>query len=899
MKKRSLIFVALLLALSCCAKEATSVRADDRKVIDFDTLESNDYTETPPNYGALGEFNLIAPANGAVLEQLGTFTWEACENAERYSLEICSHPNFIKDSTLIDYYVQDNIVGTSWSPTVSLMLKDTTYYWRVSAINGRKVPKTIEHPYSFFVEAPEIESFEFDLGEADDWQLHPTGSYADIGVDNSDFFGNGQKSIVVSFKKEDTMRGIPESDGWIVVTKTIEKNTYGTDSLFFEMYYAGQDADIFVRIIDRDNEFWVCPIKVSINAKQKVFLKFDDFVQRTGDVTENNHIFNHERIKSLEIVFERSFGDGVLLISNMKAVKFSSFSDMLIDKLDFTSYREDQWSNDSYQFEKEVTQDELTIKYWGSNSDGHPSINSVGYGFAKIAVGQYFYSGDAIKVKVKYTGYVGSNLVIRIYEEDTDRWFFRMPFSNFTAGEYQEFLIPFDAFGKSSINGDGKRQFYYIINIQFGVEGVYSTGTASFKDFEVVKKKDYKTEEVREVGLDGVIEDFNNYNASTELYLIWEESVKNKDEFMLLNTKNKIGGANNPYCGQFEYKADMEPAIYELPVHCLDDVANPFTSFSIYLKDASLSSGDVRFSHLDVRADTNIYIKLSSGEIYNWHLGYIDHTWNQYILPFADFELSNIDSLPYVASPITAEGIVKIGISFQYFYYDYSGKPVPMYIDDSPVYLDNITLGHDTSYEKILKEKVIHMDGNIAAIDDFEAYRNTDDLNDSWIDDRNYAYQHKELSNEVSSRGGSHSMAMNYKGNSESPSYFIAPAFDSDVKGRAIKLSMYAAKPVTVYLNLYFQIGTGSVHYRATISAINTQWTEYVIGLSNDNFDLQSGSAQVLSASLVSKITRISFGIVYWNSESDYSVGQVYVDDIRFDNDSSISYATNTRTVIE
>ena len=139
---------------------------------------------------------------------------------------------------------------------------------------------------------------------------------------------------------------------------------------------------------------------------------------------------------------------------------------------------------------------------------------------------------------------------------------------------------------------------------------------------------------------------------------------------------------------------------------------------------------------------------------------------------------------------------------------------------------------------------------------------------------------------------------MNYKGNKESPSYFIAPSFDSDVKGRAIKFSMYAAKPVTVYLNLYFKIGTGTAQSRATLTAINTSWTEYVIGLSNNNFDLISGSEQVLSASLVSKISRISFGIVYWNDNNDYNVGQVYVDDIRFDNNSAISYSTNTRTVI-
>ena len=885
MKKRSLIFLALLLTLGAC-NHATQSKKVERKTIDFDTLESNDYEETPVNYQQVGEFELVSPVNGAILEKLTTFSWTAAENAQRYSLEICSNSNFINDNDAIDYYRQDNINALSWTPDVVLALQNTNYYWRVLADNGRKMPRYSE-THSFFIQAPEIEEFKLDLGEADDWQLHPTGSYADISVDNNNFFGNGEKSIVVSYKTEDTQRGIPESDGWIVVTKTIEKSIYGTDSLYFNMYYSGQEANIFIRLIDRDNEFWVCPVQVSNNAKQSIILKFSDFVQRTKDVTVANQVFDYERIKYFELVFEKSFGDGTLLISDVRAIKFDNYRSYFIEKLNFTDYGDELWVNEGYQFEREVTEDELTIKYWGPNDQGKPSISSSGYGFAKINVGRYFFSGDAIKVKVKYTGNKGNNVVIRIYEEDTDRWFYRIPYSALTADEYAEYVIPFTAFAKSSIQADGRRQFYYIINIQFGIEGQYGTGTASYKDFEIVKKKDYQTEARRAVDMSGLIDNFDTYGATKDLYFSWDLTDVNKDEYISLNTANKVGGSANPYCGQFEYKADMEPAVYELPIQTNET----FSSFSIWMKDASIKDSNPRVNYLSsVSADVNVYIKLHTDEIYCYHLGYIDKTWNQYIIPFSSFVCSNLDYIPHAVTPITGSGIDKIGFSFQYYYMDSQGKAYPLYTDDNKVYIDNIYLGHDSTFDKILKEKIIHMNGDQALVDDFEGYNTDSDLNDVWSDGRDFAYQIKTLSTNVSSEGGTHSMSMTYKSNSDSPAYYIAPALDQDVKARAVRFSLYSEHSITVYFNLYFLVGSATTQYRVNLTNIPAnKWVEYQIGLSA--FSLISGNDFGLNANYIKYISRISFGMAYY--DGNYRQYQLLVDNLILDY--ALGYSVDNR----
>ena len=904
MKKSTLLLLSLILSLGACTKTTSSAmrvnraannNTEERKVIDFDSLEANDYVETPTNQDEIGSFDLISPFNNQVLEQLGTFTWEAATNADKYTIEISSSPEFIAGLATVDYYKQPNIYATSWTPSVNLIYQNADYYWRVTAVNGSGNP-VVSEVSTFRMVAPEVEEFQLDLGEADDWQLHPTGSYADIGIDNSNFFGNDEESVVVSFKKEDTMRGIPESDGWIVVTKTIEKSIYGTDALFFNLYYAGQDADIFIRLIDRDNEFWVCPVQVSNNAKQSVILQFDDFVQRTKDVTVGNRVFDHERIKYFEIVFERSFGDGMLLLSNVKAIKFSNYSNFFIDKLNFLEYPVEAWKNDSYQFEKEFDEDELTIKYWGPNDLGKPSINSIGYGFVKLAVNRYFSKGDCVKMKFKYTGNKGNNLVLRIYEEDTDRWFYRVPYSSLDVGEYQELVIPFEAFGDSSMQGDARRQFYYVIELQFGIEGQYGTGTASFKDFEIVKKADYQDETTRVVDASGMIEDFSRYNSNNEIFMIWNVSDKNKEEYISLNSVNKMGGSDNKYCGQFEYKADMDPAQYYLPI----STTGTFGSFSLLLKDASVKDGDAKVGYLEsVNADMTIYIELKTTEIYSYHIPVLDKAWYQYTLPFDSFDCANIDYLPFAPHPITAEGVDRIGFSFQYYYYDSLGNPCPRYTNDNKVYIDNICFGNATEFSKVLKEKIIHMDGDIATVDDFEGYATDDDINDAWVNGESYPYQNIALSNNVSSEGGSKSMSLEFKSNSNSPKYYLAPAVDKDVKGRVVRFSLYCDKPATVYFNLYFEISGSTLQYRATLDTVNVnEWTEYTIGISNNNFVKQGdGNGVTLNANYVKYVSRISFGMVYYDGL--YGTYHLLVDNIHFDNTSGLSYDTNTRRVID
>ena len=362
------------------------------------------------------------------------------------------------------------------------------------------------------------------------------------------------------------------------------------------------------------------------------------------------------------------------------------------------------------------------------------------------------------------------------------------------------------------------------------------------------------------------------------MYFIWEESYKNKDEYMTLNTANKVGGNNNPYCGQFEYKADMEPAIYELPVKTTES----FSALSIWLKDASLV--DSRIHYLEaVNVDLIIYAEMETEEIYAYEIPVVDKIWNEYVIPFASFSLTNRDYLPFIPNPLSSGGITRIGISLQYYYMDSTGQVEnPLYTDDNVVYIDNMYYTHDTVASKTLREKVIVMDGDLAPIDDFESYANNDELENVWIDGRDYSYQHKELSTDVSSEGGHKSMALSFKADSDSPSYLIAPAIDRSVNCSGIRFSLKCAKSIKVFFNLYMKIGTSNTQYRITLDSINTAWTEYTIALSNNNFEKISGTSIELSGAYIKNIYRISFGMSFY--DGTYAKYQLLVDNVYFDN---------------
>lgn len=852
-------------------------------------IDVDDVAKTTQNTAELSDFSLISPTNGMIVDNVSSFSWNECSNAETYILEISSSDQFQSDLETVDYYKKENIVGTSFNINSSFAYKDTYYYWRVTAKNSLHT-KLCSEIHNFYIKAPEVEEVQFDLGEADDWLLHNLGSYADIGIDNSNFFGNNEKSLKISFKEEDTNRGVPESDGWIVVTKVVEKSIYGTDALYFNCFYAGQDANVILRLVDRDNEYWYCPIQLSFNAQQSVILRFSDFIQRTADVTVANETFDFERIKYMEVVFEKSFGDGVFLLSNVKAIKFSNYRYMFIDKLNFSEYDSTQYTFENYNFETAVNDDyELELAYYGTNGDGKAKIN--GYGFAKIAVNKYMFMGDSIKLSIKYAGVKGTNALIRIYEEDTDRWSYKIPFNSLTENEYSTLIIPFAAFAKSQVTGDGKRQFYYIFNIQFGLEGEYSTGKLYFKDFEVVNKKDYVENDARIVESDGLVENFDSYDFACDMYRIWITSEENKDEYMQLNNTIKVG-STNAYSGQFQYKADMSPALYYLPV----DIDGSFTSLSLWLKDGSTKLNDPKTNHLDnVNPDIVIYIRLVTGELYAYEIKSLSNIWYEYDIPFTGFILTNEDDLKAPARDIETFAITHIGISMQYFYYDQNGRPMPLYANDNPVYIDNIYFNNYSDYHRIIKEKVISMVDNIAMIENAEDYSNNNELNYFWNDGTTYSYQHKELSDNVASNGGQHSLKLQYKLNDNSPNYYITPVFDKTVVARAFKISLQSEKEATVYINFYATIGSNVTQYRATLSSISSSWTEYIVGFANLT-NITGGSSSLTSSNLV-YITRISIGVVYWGG-SDYSLSNIYVDNLAFDG-SQTSYSVMSKTTIE
>ena len=878
--KKSLFLMAILLGLT------TACQTSNKKITPNETIDIKDYNDT--NTGDLGSFNLLDPGDTLVVEGAKEFSWEASENAKTYKLEICSSEYFISDIDSIDYYSAKNITATSYVINSEFEYKDTTYYWRVTAYNDGGHRECVK-VFSFFVKAPEVDEVHFDLGEADDWTLHPQGSYADITIDNNNFFKNGEKSLKMQFKKEDTNQGKPESDGWIIATKTIEKSIYGTDALFFNMYYAGQQADVIIRLIDRDNEFWYCPALISNNAKQSVILKFSDFKQRTGDVTVANMEFDYERIKYLEIVFEKSFGDGVFLLSGMKAIKFSNYNDFFLDKLHFNEYGEETFTHDTYKYDYQINGDELVLKHYNTATEEHAKIN--GYGFFKINVNRYFVTGDAIKVKIKTTGTAGTNVIIRLYEEDTDRWSYKIPYSTLS-DEYQEVVIPYGAWQASSLMGDGRRQFYYMLNLQFGCEGQYGNGAIYFKDFEVFTLRDEYPASSRLVGADGMIEDFNNYRYNADMFMVWEHSTDNKDEYMNLNTANKLGGPANPYCGQFEYKSDMMEAMYYLPV----EASGSFDGFSIWMKDGSIKPGEQKVAHVtNWSPQVRLLIRLKTNEIYHYVINPLPTVWNDYQVNFTDFVLTNDDELKVPANPITPERISHIGLAFQYYYYDVNGRAMPMYSMQNPVYLDNIRLTNDTVTAVVPKDKVINMEGNISKFDDFEDYNNSDDLMEYWSNAKTYDYQKIELSNDVSSEGGNNSAKFQYQSHGESPSYALTPAVSKDVLAKAVRFHAKSDVAGQVFFNIYLKIGNNVQQYRATINAVATVWTEYVIGF--ENFVVVSGTqGRSLVARDMPLIQKVTFGAVY-SGDASGTLHSLYVDNFEFDY--SLSYTVNTVRTID
>lgn len=892
MKKfRFLVFALLAPLLSGCDLKVTEMEFDE-----------NQYVEQNQVKGALGEFSLLTPENGAEIVEMPTFTWTASENAITYTLEICEVDSFIFNVDSIIYIKQSNISGTSFKLTSPLKTKNINYYWRVTAVNPFNNTSTGKEKVSdtrvFTYKSQNVEEINIPVGEDGDWTLHKDGSYADVSIDKNNFFGEGDsETLKIAFDSAHTHQGIEESDGWIVVTKALEMDLYGTDSLYLNFYYVGDDADVLIRLIDADGEYWYKNIQVSRNAKQKVLLKFSEFTLRTKDTTVQNEIFNYEHIQFLEVVFERSFGDGCCFIGNMRAVNFNNYSRLFIEKVNFNNYPTEDWINESYDFKKTISDDgsELNLEYsttagFNGNEKG---IGSYGYGFAKIPLQCYFVTGNAMKVKIKYSGYKSNvKALIRIYEEDKDRWFYEQPFSQLVENEFVELTIPFATFAKSDMSGDGNRQFYYILNLQLGVSGVYGSGTIAFKDIEIITMPSVSSNPIK-VGGDGVIENFDSYFDRTEIYTHWESSVENKDEGIFLNSQEKFAKGGNVYAGQFNYKSDMSMATYDVYTDVEFKGGN---ALKVNIKDASvLKSGDPALSFMkedDVTSTIILQLALSDGRWYRYEIKNAARKWTEYTIKFDDFKLEQgivlEDSIPFLS-----ENVVNFAFGIYYFYYDSQGKSHPVYSESNPVYFDDILFTNAEETKVTLLERELHPTDGKTLIDDFE-YSSESELTSFWMGLNGLDYEKISLSSDVSSQGGSHSMKLDYKG-ATSPSYAIYPAFGSDVQAKALQFDIKGDDVATIYINLYVRAGTSLKQYRHTITNPSSAWTRYVVGLDKTLFVPLVSTDPALNINSIVDVQRITFGIV---GTSGSNLSSIYVDNLLADS-TVRSFLTHTVTKID
>ena len=111
--------------------------------------------EHPRKTGDIADFNLVGPENGFVTTGGFTFTWEACNNADYYALEIASTSGFITDDSDEVYVKESNLFYNHYDLSLNLPKKDAMYYWKVSAINADH--KKTSEIGNFFCASPKID----------------------------------------------------------------------------------------------------------------------------------------------------------------------------------------------------------------------------------------------------------------------------------------------------------------------------------------------------------------------------------------------------------------------------------------------------------------------------------------------------------------------------------------------------------------------------------------------------------------------------------------------------------------------------------------------------------------------------------------------------------------------
>jgi len=877
MRKSKLLLAGVLLSLALTGCDGIT-----------SSYEANSFNQSD-SVGTPGMFSLLTPGSGVTLTEIPTFEWTASENATYYTLEIASTSSFASNDDTAVYYKHDYIAATSYVISANLSQKNVTYYWKATAHCGSKTT-LCSNVFTFILASIDHDEVDFPLGDTSDWSVHESGAPVGLSIDTSDFFDNGKESLAMKFEKEDT-----KSIGWIVITKTIELDTYGTDALYLRFFYSGDDATAYVRLRDNDDEFWRHKIDLANNSKQICIMPFNEFTQDTELVTVNNRTFDYYHIKYMEIVFEQTWGDGACLVSDIKTIKKSNYSNLFIDKLNFKDYPTADWKwENGYNFGSDISEDgsSYTLHYdQTANTLNDVGMSSKGYGFTKIYVNRFFDTGDMVKLEAKYSGATGGNMGFRLEEEDGDYWYYLQPFSSLSTDVFTTIYIPFEAFGATYLGGNGRREFSFILQLQFGLTNMYGSGTLTFQNVEIVTKSEQTSIATgnRVVDSNGIIDNFDSYRTAAEPFYQWNLSTSNKDEFITLDSAHALG-LGNLNCAKLAYKADMIAASYSLGLTIAESDA---TSLSIWLKDASVKSDNSVFSYLDdVRANCLISLVTSSGSLFTYQIKAVPKVWTDFAIPFSSFSGSSTEVL-------TATSISKLTLALSYVYFTSDGVAYPTYMMSNPVYVDNIRLTSSSALTETAKEKSISADSSDpskATIENGESYSNTTDVLGVWGYGNTNPSNNLELSNEVSSNGGAHSLKMNYQSYS-SVSYAIPTTVDSSIastmKPKGIVVDLKGDGKATVYINLYLLVNGTTMLVRKTIesSELSSAWTRYAIGF-GQFVDYVSPSGASVTVNNIAYLYQVTFGIV----NADYSSSAIYMDNLRLDN--SITRTTDTATAI-
>ncbi len=868
MKKALIICLIVLLVVGCfalvaCSKKTVTITAEPKK-------------------GAIGAFSAITPTNGVTVEKIPAFSWTEATNADTYTLEIASTDAF---EVADEYYViKTGITSTTFNLLAELK-KDKTYYWRVTAKNDNSSTLITGDCLSFYYQATLSDEIPISIGYADEWKVHEVGSKATVTLDHSSFFaekGNAaemaakKESLRVSFDSEDTQRGSKyvESNGWVVVTRSLETEFYGTDAFYFNFYYSGNDATAYFRLIDEDNEYWYAPIKLAVNAKQTIIMRLEDFTLRTKGTPVMNETFDYHYIKSMELVFERVDGDGVAYFGNLKAIKYSNYTDLFIESVDFKQLTEAKpLVNDSvyFNFTNTVSDDGSSLTYAFTTNNDVPNAQK-GYGFVKMDVEKILISGDAFSFNVNIGVETKEfNFLLRVIEEDNDVWFFKIYAKDIPNDG--KLLVPFSAFllAEGGFKGDGIRQFYKIKQLQFGVNSLYQSGQITISDFDIVSLKDNVTDLYkRTVSDSGLIEDFETYSTVVDVYYKWETSTANKDEAISLYNEPAISAKN--HAAKLYYKTDLPEAEYKVNFDSVDG----YTAIEIYAKDV-FSGSSTRGTKMMV------YLYGGPNELYSYKVDKLDKEWTCYTIPISKFTITENS---FGSQHIACENITGISLAFSY---SYSGTP--KYNSGNYVCVDNIRFANATEYsKKEVSVKIKMANSNYAIISDFDA--DTEDTL-KWTSDSGASYISLALADETASGEGK-SLKMGYKTKMEA-AYYVSMAVDSSVRAKGLTFKMkgdaYNSKAVIV---IYVSANNQTYKFQKEVTGISTDWTTYSIGFNaftktegDDSFTWSDSQAKCITEVLIN----------YKNYDAaGYYASQIYLDDVILDN--TITLSTDTRATI-